>query len=57
MGQRYIEVVQASGRKQTVIKSKYLFYLIVDQNTEVPKDCLTIFVKGLPYEMKENELG
>ena len=32
-------------------------YLILDKDSKVPKDCNTIFVKGLPYSMNEDSFG
>ena len=52
LGARYIELKPAEGRQSIATQ---------DDNRKIaesmPEDCKTIFVKNLPYELKEDEIG
>ncbi len=36
---------------------KFYYLKKAKKYEEIPEECTTIFVKGLPYEMTEDELG
>lgn len=50
MGQRYLKIELSKGEANTNHMRK------ADTN-EVPEGCKTIFIKNLPYDITEQELG
>ena len=52
LGARYLEVKEAAGRQSIVS---------MDESRKIadamPEDCRTLFVKNLPYEFKEDDIG
>lgn len=52
LGARYLEVKEAAGRQSIVS---------MDDSRKIaesmPDDCKTLFVKNLPYEFKEDDIG
>ena len=51
MGGRYLEIKPANGR--VVAKEEDTQALV----EAMPADCKTLFVKGLPYSFKEDDIG
>jgi len=51
LGQRYLKVEFSKGEKKEEINSRKADF------HDVPDGCKTIFIKNLPYDITEQELG
>ena len=52
LGPRYLELKPAAGRQSIATQEE-------NRKTadSMPEDCKTVFVKNLPYEFKEDDIG
>jgi len=51
IGSRYLDIKKAEGQK--ILNSKQTS----ESAQQMPSDCKTLFVKGLPYDFKEDDVG